>query len=69
MFCIKILLILLNFHGKTLSSSADTNQNFYSREEDVLVHSPPPLPPFMDKVLSEERQILKWVGIFKVGLF
>ena len=27
------------------------------------------LPPFMDAVLSEERQIMKWVGIFQVGIF
>ena len=25
--------------------------------------------PFMDKVLSEERQLTKWVGIFQVGIF
>ena len=30
------------------------------------------LPPFMDEVLSEEseeRQLMKWVGIFQVGIF
>ena len=27
------------------------------------------LPPFMDAVLSEERQLMKWVGIFQVGIF
>ena len=27
------------------------------------------LPPFMDAVLSEERQLRKWVGIFRVGIF
>ena len=26
-------------------------------------------PPFMDKALSEERQLMKWVGIFRVGIF
>ena len=25
------------------------------------------LPPFMDAVLSEERQLMKWVGIFQGG--
>ena len=24
-------------------------------------------PPFMDKVLSEERQLMKWVENFRVG--
>ena len=27
------------------------------------------LRPFMDEVLSEERQLMKWVGIFQVGIF
>ena len=27
------------------------------------------LPPFMDEVLSEERELMKWVGIFQVGIF
>ena len=27
------------------------------------------LPPFIGAVLSEERQLLKWVGIFQVGIF
>ena len=27
------------------------------------------LPPFMDNLLSEERQLIKWVGIFQVGIF
>ena len=25
--------------------------------------------PFMDKVLNEERQLMKWVGMFPVGIF
>ena len=25
--------------------------------------------PFMDAVLSEEIQLMKWVGIFQVGIF
>ena len=32
----------------------------------MYVHSP---PPFMVEVLSEERQLTKWVGIFKVSVF
>ena len=28
-----------------------------------------PLPPFMDEELSEERQLMKWLGIFQVGIF
>ena len=27
------------------------------------------LPPFMDKLLSKERKLMKWVGIFHVGVF
>ena len=27
------------------------------------------LPPFMDAVLSEQRQLMKWVGIFQVRIF
>ena len=27
------------------------------------------LPPFMGEVLSEEMQLMKWVGIFQVGIF
>ena len=27
------------------------------------------LPPFMDAVLNEERQLTKWVGILHVGTF
>ena len=27
------------------------------------------LRPFMDEVLSEERQLMKWVGIFQVEIF
>ena len=27
------------------------------------------LPPFMDAVLSEERQLMKWVEVFQVGIF
>ena len=26
------------------------------------------LPEFIDEVLSEERQLMKWVGIFQVGI-
>ena len=27
------------------------------------------LPPFMDAVLSEKRQLMKLVGIFQMGIF
>ena len=27
------------------------------------------LPPCMDAVLSKERQLMKWVGIFQVRIF
>ena len=27
------------------------------------------LPPFIGEVLSEERQLMKWVVIFQVGVF
>ena len=27
------------------------------------------LLPFMDAVLSEERQLMKWVEVFQVGIF
>ena len=27
------------------------------------------LLPFMDAVFSEERQLMKWVGIIQVGIF
>ena len=34
------------------------------------MHSPPPpIYPFIDEVLSEERQLMKWVGIFQFGNF
>ena len=26
------------------------------------------LPPFMDEVLREERQLMKWLKIFQVGI-
>ena len=38
--------------------------NFSFREENVHV----PLPLFMDEELSEERQLMKWAGIFQVGI-
>ena len=28
-----------------------------------------PPSPFMDEVLREERQLMKWVGIFQVEIF
>ena len=27
------------------------------------------LPPFIDAILSEERQLMKWLGIFQVRIF
>ena len=47
MFCMKILLILLKFHEKTLSHSGDINF-FLSRNGDMHVAS----PRFMDKVFD-----------------
>ena len=55
---------LPRFHEKTLGRSGDID--FFSREKDVHVHSP---LSFMDKVLIEERQLMKWARIFQVGIF
>ena len=44
------------------------NQSFLSREGNVHLNHLPPTP-FMDEMLSEERQLIKWVGIFQVGIF
>ena len=60
----KTLFRLPRFHEKTLRRSGDID--FFSREKDVHVHCP---PSFMDKVLIEERQLMKWAGIFQVGIF
>ena len=59
----KILLILPKFYEKILSHSGDI---IFSRGRRMYIGS---LPPFMDEVLSEERQLMKWVGIFQVGIF
>ena len=45
------------------------NSNFLSRERGMFMYFLPPSPPFTDKVFSEERQLMKWVGIFQVGIF
>ena len=47
------------------------NQSFLSREGNVHLNAPTTSPPtpFMDEMLSEERQLIKWVGIFQVGIF
>ena len=39
---------------------------FSSREEGIHLHSP---PAFTDEVLSKERQLMKWVGVFQVEIF
>ena len=64
LFCMKILLILAQFQEKTLSRSGDIKSFFQGRRMYMYI-----LPhPFMGKVLSEERQLIKWVGIFQVGI-
>ena len=62
-FCIQILLILPNFHEKTLSRSGDIK---VFRPGRLYMYT---LPPFMDEVLSGERQLMEWVGIFQVRIF
>ena len=60
----KILLILPKFHEKTLNRPADIKNFCPGRRMYIYTH-----PPFMDAVLSEERQLMKWVRIFQVGIF
>ena len=67
MFCMKILFNIAKVSWEN-SNLFWRHQNFSSREEDVHVHSPL-LPPFMNEVLSEERQLMKWVGRFQFGNF
>ena len=64
MFFIKILLILPKFHEKTLSRPGDTK--IFRPERRMYMYT---LPPFMDAVLNEERQLIKWVGILHVRTF
>ena len=53
-FYMKILVILSKFYEKTLSSPGYI----------FLYYT---LLPFMDGVFSEERELMKWVGIFQFG--
>ena len=63
-FFLKILLILPQFHEKNLSRPGDIKIFCPGRRMYMC-----PLPPFMETVLSEGRQLMKWVGIFQVGIF
>ena len=49
----KLWVILRNCNEKTLSRSGDIRI----------------FPPGRRKLISEERQLIKWVGIFQVGIF
>ena len=64
MFSMNVLLILPKFREKTLSRSGDIK--IFRPERRMYMYS---LRPFMDEMLSEERQLMKWVGIFQVGIF
>ena len=59
----KSLLILPSFHKKTLSHSG--NIKIVRPERRMYMYT----PPFMDEVVSEERQLMKWMEIFQVGIF
>ena len=61
---VKILLIWPTFHDKTVSRPGDIKTFRPGRR--LYMYT---VPPFMDAVLSEERQSMKWVGIFRVGIF
>ena len=72
MFCMKILLILAKFHEKTLIRSGD--MKIFRPGRRMYMYTPlrpppprPPAPKFIYEVLSKERQLMKWVGIFQVG--
>ena len=64
MFFMKILLTLPKFHEKTLRRPGDIK--VFRPWRMMYMYT---LPPFMDAVLSDERQLIKWVGIFQVGIF
>ena len=64
MFCMIILLILPKLFEKTLSRSGDIESCRPGRR--IYMY---PLPQFMDEGLSEERRLMKWVGIFQAGIF
>ena len=34
----------------------------------MYMYAPPPIP-FMDELFSEEKQLMKWMGIFQVRIF
>ena len=58
------LLILSKFHKKTLSRPGDIK--IFRPGKRMYTYT---LPPFMEAVLSEERHLMKWVGIFQMGIF
>ena len=60
----KILLILPKFHGKTLKRPGDIK--IFRPGRWMYMYT---LPPFMDAVLNEERQLMKWVRILQMGIF
>ena len=64
MLFIKILLILPRFYEKTLIGLEDIK--IFRPGRRMYMYS---LLPFMDAVFSEERQVMKWVGIFQVRIF
>ena len=64
MFFVEILWILAKFHEKTLSRPGDIKTFYPGRRMQIYT-----LLPFTDAVLSEKRQLMKWVGIFQVGIF
>ena len=63
MFSMKILSILRKFHEKTFSRPGDIKIFRLGRRMYMYIPS-----PFLDAMLSEERQLMKWVGIFQVGI-
>ena len=64
MFFMKILLILPKFHEKTLSGPGDIK--IFRPGRKMYLYT---LPPFIDVVLSVERQLMKCMGIFQVEIF
>ena len=56
--------ILPKFQEKTLARLGDIKISLAGRRMYTYA-----LSPFMDIMLSKERQVLKWVGIFQVGIF
>ena len=63
MFFMKILLLSPEFHEKTLNGSGDIKIFCPGRRTYMYT-----LPPFMDVVLSVERQLMKCMGIFQVEI-